>query len=143
MLVNAVNCIGTMGKGVALQFKKRYPLMFEEYKALCEQKLVRPGRPHFYRDAGGVCILNLPTKDDWRQPSRMAYIESGLDWFRSHYASLGIVSAAFPALGCGSGGLDWNEVKLLMLRKLEDLPVDIEIYVPIPKKTPHGGVSHR
>ncbi|HEX9781812.1 MAG TPA: macro domain-containing protein [Opitutaceae bacterium] len=129
-LVNTVNCVGVMGKGVALEFKKRFPGMFEDYVARCDRKLVRLGEPYLYRDLGGVMIVNFPTKDHWRSPSRLADIERGLDYFVRHHGTWGITSAAFPPLGCGNGGLEWAEVGPLIYSKLHQLPIEVEVYAP-------------
>lgn len=129
-LVNTVNCVGVMGKGIALEFKKKYPGMYSEYVDLCKAGRIKPGIPYYYHDLCGISIINFPTKDHWRSPSKLSYIISGLDWFRNHYESLGIKSIAFPPLGCGNGGLPWTVVGPLMYSKLCDLPIDIEIYAP-------------
>lgn len=129
-LVNTVNCVGVMGKGVAEVFKKRFPAMFEDYELRCERKVVRLGEPYLYRDLSGTMIVNFPTKDHWRSPSRLTDIERGLDYFAAHYAEWGIVSVAMPPLGCGNGGLDWSEVGPLLHRKLHQLPIDVELYAP-------------
>ena len=80
-LVNTVNCAGVMGKGVAFEFKKRFPEMYKEYVKLCDQKQLRPGTPYFYQDLCGTSIIVFPTKDHWRSPSKLEYIIKGLDWF--------------------------------------------------------------
>jgi len=129
-LVNTVNCVGVMGKGIALEFKKRWPAIFEDYKGRCERKAVRLGEPYLYRDASGVSIVNFPTKGHWRSPSRLADIERGLDSFAAHVAEWGITSVALPPLGCGNGGLEWEEVGPLIYRKLHGLPIDVELYAP-------------
>ena len=129
-LVNTVNCVGVMGKGVALEFKNRFPAMFEDYARRCERKAVRLGEPYLYRDASGVLIVNFPTKDHWRSPSRLKDIEHGLDYFAAHAAEWGISSVAMPPLGCGNGGLEWSEVGPLIYRKLHLLPMDVEVYAP-------------
>ena len=129
-LVNTVNCVGVMGKGIAAEFKKKYPKMFDEYTAMCECGIVKPGLPYYYTDLTGASILNFPTKDHWRSPSRLSYIISGLKWFRENYQSLGITSIAFPKLGCGNGGLDWEMVGPIMYEYLSDLPIRIEVYAP-------------
>ncbi len=129
-LVNTVNCVGVMGKGVALEFKKRFPAMFEDYLARCERKLVRLGVPYLYQDASGRAIINFPTKDHWRSPARLSDIERGLDYFAQHSAEWGITSVAMPPLGCGNGGLEWSEVGPLIFRKLHHLPMDVEVYAP-------------
>lgn len=129
-LVNTVNCVGVMGKGVALEFKKRWPAMFEDYKRRCERKVVHLGEPYLYPDASGVSIVNFPTKGHWRSPARLADIERGLDYFAVHAAEWGIASVALPPLGCGNGGLEWAEVGPLIHRKLHGLPIDVEVYAP-------------
>ena len=129
-LVNTVNCVGVMGKGIAQEFKKRYPHMFEEYTTLCENKEIQPGKPHYYPNPSDTSILNFPTKDHWRSPSKLSYIIDGLKWFRENYKILGISSIAFPPLGCGNGGLTWEIVGPIMYLYLHDLPIDIEIYAP-------------
>ena len=136
-LVNTVNCVGVMGKGIALEFKEKYPNMFDEYVQICERHELKPGQPYYYTDLIGNSVINFPTKDHWRSPSRLSYIEKGLDWFRDHYSELGITSVAFPPLGCGNGGLSWETVGPLMYKKLSDLPIDIEIYAPYGTNPAH------
>lgn len=128
--VNTVNCVGVMGKGVAQEFKKRFPAMFDDYRARCDAKQVKLGEPYLYRDASGRAIINFPTKGNWRSPSRLADIERGLDYFAAHAAAWGLTSVAMPPLGCGNGGLEWAEVGPLIWRKLHALPVDVEVYAP-------------
>ncbi len=129
-LVNTVNCVGVMGKGVAEQFKRRFPEMFEDYKRRCDEKSVRLGEPYLYRDASGTRIINFPTKDHWRSPSRLTDVERGLDYLAAHVTDWGITSLAMPPLGCGNGGLEWSEVGPLIYSKLHRLPVDVEVYAP-------------
>lgn len=129
-IVNTVNCVGVMGKGIAAEFKKRYPAMFREYKSLCNAGKVKLGEPYLYRDLTSVGILNFPTKGHWRSASRIQDIEDGLDYFVEHYEEWGIESVAFPPLGCGNGGLKWDDVGRLMYQKLSPLPIEIELYAP-------------
>ena len=129
-LVNTVNCVGIMGKGVAEQFKLRFPAMFEDYKTRTNRKAVQLGEPYLYRDQSGAQIINFPTKGHWRSPSRIADIERGLDYLAAHAANWGITSVALPPLGCGNGGLEWSEVGPLIYRKLHRLPIDVEVYAP-------------
>ena len=129
-LVNTVNCVGVMGKGVAAAFKQRFPAMFEDYRRRCERHAVRLGEPYLYRDASGALIVNFPTKDHWRSPSRLGDIERGLDHFVAHAAQWGVRSVAMPPLGCGNGGLEWSDVGPLIYRKLHALPLDVEVYAP-------------
>ena len=130
-LVNPVNCVGVMGKGLALEFRRRFPEMFKEYVARCARKEVRLGEPYLYCDASGARILNFPTKDHWRSPSRLADIERGLDHFAKYYAEWGLKSVAFPQLGCGNGGLRWEEVGPLIFLKLRPLNIEVEVYLPM------------
>ena len=134
--VNTVNCVGIMGKGVAQEFKKRYPAMFEDYAERCARKQVRLGEPYSYQDCSGTLIVNFPTKDHWRSPSRLSDIERGLDYFVLHYVDWGVKSVAFPPLGCGNGGLNWGEVGPLIYGKLRVLNIDVEVYAPYG--TPKG-----
>lgn len=129
-IVNTVNCVGVMGKGIALEFKKRYPEMYMDYVNRCNSKEVKTGAPYVYDNGDGTSILNFPTKDNWRSPSRLSYVVEGLDWFVENYERYGITSIAFPPLGCGNGGLDWAIVGPLMYQKLNKLPIDVEIYAP-------------
>src|SRR5438270_7627373 len=124
-LVNTVNGVGVMGKGVAEQFKKRYPEMFEDYKRRVDAKSVQLGKPYCYRDSTNQQIINFPTKDHWRSPSRLRDIESGLDYLALHAQEWGVKSLALPPLGCGNGGLEWPEVGPLIYSKLHRLPIDI------------------
>lgn len=128
VLVNPVNTAGVMGKGLALEFKKRYPAMFEAYRRLCEDGQFQVGDLWLYK-ADDKWILNFPTKRHWREKSTLDIIETGLQKFAAIYAQEGIASIAFPKLGSGLGGLDWEtQVKPLMERYLGELPIEIWIY---------------
>ncbi len=128
VVVNTVNCEGVMGKGLALQFKKKYPAMYREYKQKCEEGQITIGQLHLYKGTPKYWILNFPTKNRWRQKSKLEYIEKGLIAFRDNYQEWGITSIAFPRLGCQQGGLDWKEVKPLMKNYLANLPrLSVEI----------------
>jgi len=119
-----------MGKGVAEQFKLRFPEMFKDYKVRTDREMVRLGQPYLYRDSSGRQIVNFPTKNHWRSPSRLADIEHGLNFLLAHYAEWEITSIAMPPLGCGNGGLEWVEVGPLIYQKLHRLPIDVEVYAP-------------
>ena len=129
-IVNTVNCVGVMGKGIALEFKKRYPAMYNDYVEKCNAGQIKPGTPFVYQNSDGKKILNFPTKDHWRSPSRLSYVIDGLDWFIENYEIYGINSIAFPPLGCGNGGLTWDIVGPIMYSKLCNLPINIEVYAP-------------
>lgn len=138
-LVNTVNCVGVMGKGVALEFKKRFPAMFDDYARRCERGEVRLGEPYLYRDLTGAQIVNFPTKGHWRSASRLRDVEQGLDHLVAHAEEWGITSLALPPLGCGNGGLAWSQVGPLIYRKLQPLPIDVELYAPYG--TPKGELT--
>lgn len=126
-LVNTVNTEGVMGKGIAKTFKSKYPEMYESYLRLCESGDMAIGRLMLWRTQT-KWILNFPTKTTWRKPSKLDYIEKGLARFSEAYESLGIESISFPPLGCGNGNLSWRDVRPLMERYLEKLPIDIYIH---------------
>ena len=135
-LVNTVNCVGVMGKGIALEFKKLYPKMFEYYKFACE-----PGEYRCLEYGGDLMlytytdlfadrkILCFATKEHWRNHSKIEWIERGLKRFIEDYKYWNITSIAFPKLGCNNGGLNWEkDVKPLMIKYLEPLDIICEIY---------------
>lgn len=130
VLVNTVNTVGVMGKGLALSFKKRYPKMFDSYRKACEKHQFNIGKLMLYY-APDHWILLFPTKVNWRNPSKIEYLEEGLKKFVNTYSDKGITSIAFPKLGCGNGELSWNDVKPVMERYLKSLPITIYIYVGI------------
>jgi len=118
-LVNTINCVGVMGKGIALEFKNRYPAMFDKYKSFCDKGVFKPGVLWIYKAEDGKWVLNFPTKVDWRNPSKIEYIEEGLKKFVEIWEEKGIKSIAFPLLGCSNGGLDPDEVIPIMKKYLE------------------------
>jgi len=129
-IVNTVNCVGIMGKGIAQIFKKDYPAMFEDYAERCKREEVRLGEPYHYKDLTGVSIVNFPTKGHWRAATRLEDVETGLDYFVNHFRAWGITSVAFPPLGCGNGGMEWATVGPLMYSKLRGLGIPLELYAP-------------
>lgn len=134
VLVNTVNTVGVMGKGVALTFKKIYPDMYDQYKIFCDNRQLTIGKLQLYKTPG-KWILNFPTKENWRNPSKLEYIEAGLKKFSNTYKEKGIKSIAFPMLGCGNGGLDFEtQVKPLMDKYLSSLD-DIDIFVYLKDMT--------
>lgn len=135
--VNTVNCVGVMGKGVALEFKRLYPEMYDDYEQRCKSKEVHPGVPYLFEDIFGTKIINFPTKDHWKTLSKIEYIIHGLDLFVEQYKEWGIESVAFPPLGCGNGGLEWEQVGPIMYRKLSCLDIDIEIFAPFSTNPEH------
>jgi len=126
-IVNTVNCKGYMGKGLALEFKYRFPDMFEEYKAQCMIGEITTGKLTLWNKSTPF-IINFPTKDDWKFHSKIEYIETGLQYFVEHCKAWGITSIAFPKLGTNQGKLDWLDVKTLLFDYLEDLDLKVEIY---------------
>jgi O-acetyl-ADP-ribose deacetylase (regulator of RNase III) len=125
-LVNTVNTVGVMGKGVARTFRERYPAMFAEYRKLCDRSALVIGSLHLWK-GDDRWVLNFPTKTTWRLPSRLEYIEKGLETFVNNYENMGIVSASFPPLGCGNGNLNWADVKPLIEQYLSK--INIPVYV--------------
>ena len=115
-LVNTVNCEGYMGKGIAYQFKLKFPNNNKDYIKACKSGVLRPGKLHFYREAGKI-IINFPTKDKWREKSQIKYIEDGLDSLILLIEELNIKSIAIPPLGSGNGGLVWADVKQILAEK--------------------------
>jgi O-acetyl-ADP-ribose deacetylase (regulator of RNase III) len=130
-LVNTVNCEGFMGKGIAYQFKQAYPDNNADYVRACKSGQLRIGKLHHYEENGKL-IINFPTKDKWRAPSKMEYLESGLSELRALIKDKEIKSISLPPLGSGNGGLDWNKVKPVVMRYLDGLGdvCDILIYEP-------------
>lgn len=132
-LVNPVNCVGVMGKGMALKCKKIYPENYEEYRKAC--RWLKPGRLYTHRvpDSSSHVkyIINFPTKDHWRNPSKLEYISEGLDALKDEIKMLRLYSIAIPALGCGCGGLNWRDVEPLIREKLSDVNCEVYCYVPI------------
>ena len=126
-LVNTVNTVGVMGKGIAKTFKDRYPIMFKEYRTLCGTGKLTVGRLHLWTGENRW-ILNFPTKTTWRLPSTIDYVEQGLSTFQQNYEAMGITSVSFPPLGCGNGSLDWRDVKPLMERYLSNLSIPVYIH---------------
>src|ERR1044071_1013522 len=129
-LVNTVNCVGIMGKGIALGFKHRFPEMYDDYKHRCKQGQVKLGTPYLCKQDGRAWILNFPTKDHWRGLSRISDISEGLEFLVEHYADWGIKSLAVPPLGCGNGQLDWTVVGPTLFRHLSRLSIPVELFAP-------------
>jgi O-acetyl-ADP-ribose deacetylase (regulator of RNase III) len=132
-LVNAVNCVGVMGRGLAAQFKRAFPDNFAAYQRACERKEVQPGKM-FVVDRGEDApryIINFPTKRHWRAASRIEDIEEGLNDLIEQIQSRSISSIAIPPLGCGLGGLDWTKVRPLIEHALSHIPeVQALVYEP-------------
>jgi len=133
-LVNTVNCVGVMGKGIALQFKQAWPENFEAYAKACKAGEVRPGRMFIWETGRMInpkFIINFPTKRNWRGKSRIEDIKSGLRALIADVRRLGIRTIAVPPLGCGNGGLDWQEVRPLIEAAFAEVPsVDVSLYSP-------------
>jgi O-acetyl-ADP-ribose deacetylase (regulator of RNase III) len=137
-LVNTVNTVGVMGKGIALQFKQAFPENYEAFRKACARKEVVPGKM-FAFETGQLTnprlIINFPTKRHWRQPSRLADIEAGLVDLVRVLRDRGVKSVAVPPLGCGSGGLKWSTVRPLIVEALSALP-DIRVLLFAPEGAP-------
>ncbi len=132
-LVNTVNCEGFMGKGIAYQFKLRFPENNKSYVKACRSGELRPGILHHYVEDGKF-IVNFPTKDKWRNNSKIEYIEDGLNALIQLAKEEHLQSIAIPPLGSGNGGLSWNDVKPIIERKLSDISEFTDIYIYEPSK---------
>jgi len=137
-LVNTVNCVGVMGKGIALQFKQAFPENFKQYKKACDKSDVKPGKM-FTVGTGNFFspfyIINFPTKRHWKEDSKLEDVNAGLAALAAEVQRLGIRSIAIPPLGCGNGGLDWAVVKPLIINTFTVLP-DIEVILFEPGVSP-------
>jgi O-acetyl-ADP-ribose deacetylase (regulator of RNase III) len=144
-LVNTVNCVGIMGRGIALQFKNRFPANFKAYKAACDRDEVQPGRM-FVFETGTLTsprlIINFPTKRHWKGKSRMEDIESGLAALVDEIKTRKIRSIAIPPLGAGLGGLDWSDVRERVVAALDGL-TDLDVMVYEPSEAPDPRVMAR
>ena len=140
-IVNTVNCVGVMGKGVALEFKRRWPDNFKAYKRLCDKHDLRPGKVYIHENTGMFhadgrkFLINFPTKDHWRAKSKIEFIGKGLEDFVAQIQQLRIRSVVLPPLGCGNGGLDWDDVKPLIAEKLSPISnIDFIVFAPDGEK---------
>lgn len=128
-IVNTVNCVGVMGKGIALVFKLRYPQMFDIYHQYCAEHLIEIGKLWLYKgEDNAPWVLNFPTKTHWKLPSEYVYIEEGLRKFLATYKEKGITSIAFPLLGASNGGLNQDIVLDIMYKYLKECDIPVEIY---------------
>ena len=136
-LVNTVNTVGVMGKGIALMFKERFPENFKAYAAACQRQEIKVGRMHLTESAelgGPRWIINFPTKQHWRNPTKLEWVQEGLQDLRDFIKKENIASIALPPLGCGNGGLEWEIVRQEMVNALSDLPdTRILIFEPSEK----------
>ena len=133
-LVNTVNTVGVMGKGIALQFKQRFPTNFTAYAQACRLGQVQTGRMFITEPGeftGPRWVVNFPTKQHWRDPSRIEWVVDGLQDLRCFVTSNQVLSIALPALGAGLGGLQWSVVREHIEAALSDLPMDVRIFEPL------------
>lgn len=132
-LVNTVNCVGVMGKGIALAFRNAYPRNFALYREECAAGRLRPGCV-FVTETGELFgpkyILNAATKDHWRDPSRTEWARSCAEGIARLCGELGLESVAVPALGCSNGGLSWSVVRPALVEALSDVPARVRLYEP-------------
>jgi len=136
-LVNTVNTFGVMGAGIALEFALRYPEMLKDYEVKCENKQLKTGMVDYYRVNDSETIINFPTKQHYKYPSKLIWIEEGLKYFVDTYENEGIKSVAFPKLGCANGKLNWEDVRPLMEKYLSK--VDADVYIcEASKSVPEG-----
>lgn len=133
-LVNAVNTVGVMGKGIALAFKARFPANTQAYAAACRRGEVVTGRMFVTETPDLLAprwIVNFPTKQHWRDPSRLEWVQTGLQDLRRFLLAQDVQSVALPALGAGLGGLSWPKVRAEIAAALADLAVDVRVYEPL------------
>jgi O-acetyl-ADP-ribose deacetylase (regulator of RNase III) len=129
--INTVNCVGVMGKGVALAFKRRSPQMFSEYAEACKKKEVVPGKLHVWKDpVTSEITVNFPTKRHWRNNSRYEDIEEGLLALKEFLTKYPKATVTLPALGCGHGGLDWPRVYSMIREHLDKVDCEILVFQP-------------
>jgi len=139
-LVNTVNCVGVMGKGIALQFKQAFRDNFQAYANACRKGEVKPGLMFIFptdRMINPKYIINFPTKRHWKEKSKLEYIEQGLNALVKEVGRLGIKAIAIPPLGCGYGGLNWPVVCNLIETAFDQLP-DVQVLLFEPRGTPRG-----
>ncbi len=133
VLVNTVNTVGVMGKGIALQFKKHFPENNRAYAKAVEKGELKVGTVQVVpvsSTSGTRYVINFPTKAHWRYPSRLDWIIDGLSDLRQKLQTLQVKSIAIPPLGCGNGGLDWDQVRLEIEKAMTDLPLEVQLYQP-------------
>ena len=136
-LVNAVNCVGYMGKGIALQFKRTFPENFKAYERACRIRRVRPGKMFIFETGlmwNPKYIINFPTKRHWKDKSYLEDIETGLQALVNEIIKHEIKSIAVPPLGCGLGGLDWDTVRPMIEKAFSSLP-DVQVLLFEPLKS--------
>lgn len=132
-IVCPVNTVGVMGAGLALAMRRRYAGLYQHYRWLCREKRLRTGVcATFTPTDGDQQILLFPTKAHWRQPSKIEYVEEGLEYLMEHLASLNITQVAFPPIGCGLGGLDYTRQVKPMLKQYLDPEPDLEVHLLLP-----------
>jgi O-acetyl-ADP-ribose deacetylase (regulator of RNase III) len=129
-LVNPVNCVGVAGAGLALQFRLAWPDYYADYQAACRSGGLRPGTVHVFRQPHGRWLISAPTKEHWRTGSSMDLIRDTLSALRTQAEIHDFDSMAMPALGCGLGGLNWDDVRQAVEESLGDLRTAIYLYAP-------------
>ena len=132
VIANPINCVGVMGGWLALAFKKKFPKHFETYKNMCQNGEIKVGELYVVDGDEKHKVLLFPTKIHWKNPSLMEYVVDGLKYLAENYEKMDIKSIAIPAIGCGLGGLNWEDVKEQITSVLSDLDnkIEIEIYEP-------------
>ena len=146
VLVNPVNCVGVMGKGLALEFRTRFPRNYRYYRRDCALGLIRPGRIHIPAELLGdlPMVFNLPTKRHWRDRSRLADVEAGVQALGRLLAGMTYETAAVPPLGCGLGGLSWTDVRPIVERELTAVGTHVMVYEPpAGRRRGYGGRNRR
>jgi O-acetyl-ADP-ribose deacetylase (regulator of RNase III) len=137
VLVNPVNTVGVMGAGLALVFRQKYPAMFADYAAACRRLELPAGGLHLWQSPTGTWVVNLATKQHWKAPSKLEWVEEGLTrlalWLKTLPSD---TTVAVPALGCGLGNLRWEEVEPRIVHHLSPLSQRVEVYAPVFSSRP-------
>ena len=142
-IANPVNCVGIMGKGLAIQFAQRFPEIVRPYERACRNTVLRPGKPLLHdlgQESTPRWIVDFPTKDHWRNTSQLEWIETGLQNMYRQLREVGAASVGLPALGAGLGGLPWQDVLQVMERHAQrnaDIKTVVFLNTPLPRRHTH------
>lgn len=134
-IVNPVNCVGSLGSKVSQQFAEKYPELVAPYERVCREGKLKPGEIWLYTTNDAIDIINLATKDHWKDKSKLEWVDQGLMNLADLLEDQNYKVVAIPALGCGYGRLQWEDVKYLIQKRLEDLDCKIIVFEPNQPRT--------